>query len=923
MEERLITLVKENTRRGDYEDNNASNLSNIIGLSRNSISSYLNDYFNQGRFVKINTRPVLFLEKSELEKRYNIKINKLMFASLDELDEYAKTCGRGSKDFRDLIGYNGSLRKIIESCKASISYPPHGLPILLNGPTGTGKSFIIEKMFEYGKNNGIFSEKAKFVHVNCSEYANNPELITANLFGYKRGAFTGADNDNPGLIKVADGGMLFLDEVHCLKPECQEKLFLFMDKGNYHVLGDSENEYHSNVFLAFATTENPKEVLLKTLLRRIPIQMEIPSLSKRSKMEKSNIIVRFLENEAKHIHKEIRIGNVVYAALLNNEYEGNIGELKNVIQETCMNALYSNKNKDYIEINSLCLPSRVRFNNHIDNSILVGRNQLYSLNDLKNKYENEFPFKEYSNKLLELLENYSKEEISIQSFLEQALSETQTYSNDSLFRENKEKSIDIAYFTNVIKKMAELINDKYRCDFQSSEILTLSLLIQDYYTYYVIVESYFDIHQEGFQSLETVVKSNYFRSYEIAKYLNELCGIYINLNWHNYLTSIFALLIESYHGNRVLNQTVGVVLSHGYATASSIADAVNRMLDEYVFEAIDMPLDTSTQLIINKLNVFIESYGGNIKNLILLVDMGSLEEIYNGLNNVSKSNIAIANNVNTRFALFVGKGILDKKSLQEIFDESIEYSQTNYKIINSQKKEKVIVCSCATGLGTAEKLKEIIEDSLPEHLPVKVITYDYTSLLEVNLEEKLLKDYEVICVIGTLNPKLKNLHFIAIEELIMNSSLDFLTSYFADVISQEDMDSFQKKMLKNFSLTNIINNLTVLNPTQLLERVADAIDLLQQEMKTTFTNNTCFGLYVHICCLMERLVTREGIESYQKELSDCNEDFIKFYMTVKKAFKQVEKYYRVEIPIEEVEFINIYIQNMMVRSFDEYEGMEE
>ena len=290
MEERLITLVKENTKRDNYEDNNASNLSNIIGLSRNSISSYLNDYFNQGRFVKINTRPVLFLEKSELEKRYNIKINKLMFASLDELDEYAKTCGRGSKDFRDLIGYNGSLRKIIESCKASISYPPHGLPILLNGPTGTGKSFIIEKMFEYGKNNGIFSEKAKFVHVNCSEYANNPELITANLFGYKRGAFTGADNDNPGLIKVADGGMLFLDEVHCLKPECQEKLFLFMDKGNYHVLGDSENEYHSNVFLAFATTENPKEVLLKTLLRRIPIQMEIPSLSKRSEMEKSNII---------------------------------------------------------------------------------------------------------------------------------------------------------------------------------------------------------------------------------------------------------------------------------------------------------------------------------------------------------------------------------------------------------------------------------------------------------------------------------------------------------------------------------------------------------------------------------------------------------------------------------------------------------
>ena len=111
-----------------------------------------------------------------------------------------------------------------------------------------------------------------------------------------------------------------------------------------------------------------------------------------------------------------------------------------------------------------------------------------------------------------------------------------------------------------------------------------------------------------------------------------------------------------------------------------------------------------------------------------------------------------------------------------------------------------------------------------------------------------------------------------------------------------------KRNVKEFSLTNIINNLTVLNPTQLLERVADAIDLLQQEMKTTFTNNTCWLICSYVVW-MERLVTREGIESYQKELSDCNEDFIKFYMTVKKAFKQVEKYYRVEIPIEEVNLL--------------------
>ena len=80
----------------------------------------------------------------------------------------------------------------------------------------------------------MIEKDKQFVQVNCSEYANNPELLTANLFGYKRGAFTGADKDNLGLLHYANGGVLFLDEVHCLKAECQEKLFLYMDQGIYH-----------------------------------------------------------------------------------------------------------------------------------------------------------------------------------------------------------------------------------------------------------------------------------------------------------------------------------------------------------------------------------------------------------------------------------------------------------------------------------------------------------------------------------------------------------------------------------------------------------------------------------------------------------------------------------------------------------------
>ncbi|MCB6423300.1 hypothetical protein, partial [[Clostridium] scindens] len=68
---------------------------------------------------------------------------------------------------------------------------------------------------------------------------------------------------------------------------------------NYRMLGDNEHQYHSNVLLVFATTEDPETVLLKTLLRRIPVRIEIPSLEERGIKEKSAILVAALDIEAK------------------------------------------------------------------------------------------------------------------------------------------------------------------------------------------------------------------------------------------------------------------------------------------------------------------------------------------------------------------------------------------------------------------------------------------------------------------------------------------------------------------------------------------------------------------------------------------------------------------------------------------------
>ena len=89
-----------------------------------------------------------------------------------------------------------------------------------------------------------------------------------------------------GLIEKANGGILFLDEVHRLSPQDQEILFTFMDKGIYRRLRDTEIERSSKLLIVSVTTEDPENVLLKTFARRIPIFITIPKLEKRSFNEK-------------------------------------------------------------------------------------------------------------------------------------------------------------------------------------------------------------------------------------------------------------------------------------------------------------------------------------------------------------------------------------------------------------------------------------------------------------------------------------------------------------------------------------------------------------------------------------------------------------------------------------------------------------
>ncbi len=100
-----------------------------------------------------------------------------------------------------MIGHDASLKESIEQIKTALYYPDGGLPLLITGESGTGKSYLVHLVYQYCLLHGLLEDSAPFITFNCAQYADNPELLTSNLFGHVKGAYTGAEENKKGLSK--------------------------------------------------------------------------------------------------------------------------------------------------------------------------------------------------------------------------------------------------------------------------------------------------------------------------------------------------------------------------------------------------------------------------------------------------------------------------------------------------------------------------------------------------------------------------------------------------------------------------------------------------------------------------------------------------------------------------------------------------
>lgn len=204
------------------------------------------------------------------------------------------------------------------------------LPVLITGEPGTGKEGIARAIH-------LLSERhtGPFVAFNCTIVTK--ELISSQLFGHRKGSFTGADTNNPGSIRVAQGGTLFLDEIGDLPLELQPKLLRFLQEGEVHPVGETK-PIKVDVRVLAATNRELESMVEQGLFRedlyyRINIlRFHLPPLRERRE-EIPPLVFHLLDRFSQEAHKTgLTFTPEALAGLIASEWPGNVRQIANEIQ---------------------------------------------------------------------------------------------------------------------------------------------------------------------------------------------------------------------------------------------------------------------------------------------------------------------------------------------------------------------------------------------------------------------------------------------------------------------------------------------------------------------------------------------------------------------------------------------------------------
>jgi DNA-binding NtrC family response regulator len=241
---------------------------------------------------------------------------------------------RGQPEQKEEPQFIGSSATMVEFYKQLVRVADAWASVLIEGESGTGKELTARSLHQLSSR----SQKP-FVVVHCGAIPDT--LLESELFGYERGAFTGADHTHPGLLESAQEGTILLDEITEMSTALQGKLLRFMQNGEVRRLGGHQM-HHVKVRVVAAANRNVDDEAQKgnfrsDLLYRFVVRLHMPAL--RSHKEDLPLLIRSVMK--KMGHSSVRISDEAIELLMAYNWPGNVRELQNVLQQTLLLSPFS------------------------------------------------------------------------------------------------------------------------------------------------------------------------------------------------------------------------------------------------------------------------------------------------------------------------------------------------------------------------------------------------------------------------------------------------------------------------------------------------------------------------------------------------------------------------------------------------------
>ncbi|NWO00133.1 sigma 54-interacting transcriptional regulator [Tetragenococcus halophilus] len=879
----------------------AKQIADSLQIDRSNVSRYLNELAKNKSIQKSRGRPVVY---------YPLTTNLAEVESI-------------KLDFERLVGADASLKVSIQQAKAAMLYPPRGLHTIIFGQTGTGKTMFAECMYQFAVQAKALAQDAPFISFNCADYAQNPQLLFGHIFGVKKGAYTGADANTKGLLAEADGGILFLDEIHRLPPEGQEMLFSFIDKGQYRPLGESSRAYEASVQIIGATTES-SDAFLGTFNRRIPMSITLPDLAQRSLDERYEIITLFIKQEASRLNRAIKVEKDAIVAFMLYDAPANIGQIKRDVKIVCAKSFlhYRTHEQDELIIRKKDCPLQVqkgmlkikeraeRLDHFLEGKgdYLIFEAQDKEVSSAQDSDSNMEVYQEIEEKLASLnqlgVDNTDLEKVvskDVEAYFANYVKElTQTSTQRGMIASNiwnlTNQLYDIAE-----KKLERSYNEKACFAFA----LHLQLTLDRIHKKEVIVHP--DLNR-----VRKNLKSEFQLALDLSTTIEEELQVEIPFDEIGFISMFLSIQLGE-HEQLPQNNVGVIVLMHGNSTASSILSAAQELLGTTSGVAMDMPLDTVVNQMYQKLlNDVIDNKSQFSNGLLLLTDMGSLNSFATLLYEETGIRTKAVSMTSTMIVIEALRMSEAGRSLEDIYQNI----QSSFETIvreqfqdehGDKDNKKAIVVTCFTGEGVAAKLYERIA-AIVDQAKVEIIQMQF---IEKETFKKhidgLLEEYEIKAIAGTVEVEYQNIPFFSAYDVFDDQKLKVLKSIVKDEIAADTIVN---------SLDGTITHVGSL--AVLVETLKSLVQQVQTQLHIILEPSVEAGLVIHLAFLIEALRTA-GIQRQFPDLAVFQKKYRLETDILKTSFISIEKNYDIQIPDDEIAYLTeAFIKNQIDTPFKLY-----